>query len=233
MNLYIYSDESGVLDKKNSRFFIFAGLIFLSKEDRDVSSRKYIAAENVVRRIESMSSIDEVKATTISNQSKRKLYRSLNKVQKFGIVIRQDQLFDSMFQSKKTKQRYLDWAYKKAVKSKLKQLISKGLIEQSSVERMYFYVDEHTTATDGLYELKESLEQEFRFGTYNWETMVHYPPLFPELLEVQVNYCNSKTNTLVRSADIVANQLYHMAVTNNYNKADGRHFNIIFHPEKD
>lgn len=101
-------------------------------------SRKYIAAENVVRRTESMAPTDEIKATKISNKSKGKLYRSLNNVQKFGIVVKQAKLFDSMFQSKKTKQRYLDWAYKMAVKSKLTQLISQGYIKPDSVERMYF-----------------------------------------------------------------------------------------------
>lgn len=230
MNIYIYSDESGVLDKAHNKFFTFAGLVFLSKEDRDVCSRKYIAAENVVRRIESMEPTDELKATTISNKSKGKLFRSLNNVQKFGIVVKQAKLFDIMFQSKKTKQRYLDWAYKMAVKSKLTQLIAQGYIKPDSVERMYFFVDEHTTATDGVYELKESLEQEFRFGMYNWDHMTYHPPLFPNLLEVRVNYCNSKTKTLVRSADIVANQLYYMAVIDDYSKADGKNFNIIYHP---
>lgn len=150
MNIYIYSDESGVLDKAHNDYFAFAGLVFVSKDERDICSRKYVAAENIVRNIESIDPTEEVKATTISNKSKGKLFRSLNQVHKFGIVVKQAKLFDSMFQSKKTKQRYLDWAYKMAVKSKLEQLISSGVIDPRSVEHMYFYVDEHTTATDGV-----------------------------------------------------------------------------------
>lgn len=230
MNIYIYSDESGVLDKIHNDFFTFAGLVFLSKEERDVCSRKFSSVEKIVRGREVLSAEAEIKATTISNTSKDKLFRSLNQVEKFGIVIKQEKLLDSMFQSKKTKQRYLDWAYKMAIKRKFEMLISQRLIISEEVEHLYFYVDEHTTATDGIYELKESLEQEFRYGVYNWEHMTHRPSLFPKLLDVQVKYCDSKKNTLVRSADIVANKLYYMATKNDYGGTAERHFNIIFHP---
>ncbi len=70
MNIYIYSDESGVLDKAHNDYFVFAGLIFLSKENRDTYSRKYIAAESVIREKEAKQSTDEIKATTVSNESK-------------------------------------------------------------------------------------------------------------------------------------------------------------------
>ena len=33
MNIYIYSDESGVFDQKNGKVFVFGGLIFLEKKD--------------------------------------------------------------------------------------------------------------------------------------------------------------------------------------------------------
>ena len=89
MNIFIYSDESGVLDKYHNDFFVFGGLIFLSQDDRDVWSRKYMAAEKVVRKSEKMNAKAEVKATTISNKSKSKLYRSLNQTEKFGVVVKQ------------------------------------------------------------------------------------------------------------------------------------------------
>ena len=73
----------------------------------------------------------------------------------------------------------------------------------------YFFVDEHTTATDGKYELREALEQEFRFGTYNWNYSVFFPPLFPNVKTVDVCFCNSSKVTLVRAADIIANKIYH------------------------
>lgn len=230
MNIFIYSDESGVFDKAHNSFFVFGGLVFLSKEERDVFSRKYIKAERDVRQKAGIPSSLEVKAATISNTNKGKLYRSLNQAEKFGIVVNQKTLFDSVFNSKKTKQRYLDWAFKVAIKKKLEALILEGKIVPEEVEHLYFIIDEHTTATDGIYELRQSLEQEFRFGTYNFERMIHYPPLFKNLLEVQVKFCDSKTQTLVRAADIVSNKLYYMAIINDYSSAKNRHFYIYHHP---
>ncbi len=89
MNIFIYSDESGVLDPKHNDFFVFGGIVFLSKDDRDVCSRKYIHAENAIRNIEHKDSSYEVKASNITNKSKNKLYRSLNQVEKFAVIINQ------------------------------------------------------------------------------------------------------------------------------------------------
>ena len=38
MNLFVYSDESGVFDHKHNDLFVFGGLVFLSKEDKDITS---------------------------------------------------------------------------------------------------------------------------------------------------------------------------------------------------
>lgn len=230
MNIFVYSDESGVFDKAHNDFFVFGGLIFLDKNERDMWSRKYTAAEKTIRKIESFSPGDEVKATSVANKSKGKLYRSLNNTEKFGIVINQKGVNDEIFQNKKTKQRYLDWAFKMAVKEKLQLLIRCGVINTDAVENMYFYVDEHTTATDGIYELKESLETEFKIGIHNFERMTFHPPLFKNLKTVSVKYCNSSTTTLVRAADIVANNIYHKAVKYHGNVNTNNKLCIKKHP---
>ena len=55
MDIFIYSDESGVFDKKHNDFFVFGGLMFLSKDDKDNFNRKYLNAEKTVRKSESIS----------------------------------------------------------------------------------------------------------------------------------------------------------------------------------
>ena len=230
MNIFIYADESGVLDKAHNDYFVFGGVIFLSKDDRDVWSRKYIAAEQPIRISEGKNADEELKASNISNKSKIKLYRSLNQIHKFGIVIRQQALLDSIFSNKKGKQRYLDWAFKMAVKAKFEELISAGIIIPAEVENLNFFVDEHSTATNGLYELKESLEQEFKFGTYNFNWMTYHPPIFPSLTRVEVKYCNSATTTLVRAADIVANHIFYLSKSSPLPIACNNNLKIIYHP---
>lgn len=231
MDIYIYSDESGVFDKKHNSLFVFGGVMFFSKEEKDRVGRKYVHAENVLRASsEEIAREEEVKACRIPNKAKSKLYRSLNQAEKFGIVIRQKMLFDKQFTDKKTKQRYLDWAFKLAVKRKFEHLITQGIINPAEVEHLHFFVDEHTTATNGRYELQQSLEQEFKIGTYNWEKMSYHPPIFTNLKGVSVQYCNSASIILVRAADIVANKLFFMAHNNREDELKSNKFNIIYHP---
>lgn len=120
MEIYVYSDESGVFDKVHNEVFVFGGLIFLKKKDMEICSRKYLTAENAIR-AEKYAEDEELKACRISNKEKGKLYRSLNQTIKFGVVINQNNVLDRIFQSKKDKQRYLDYAYKIGMKMKVKK----------------------------------------------------------------------------------------------------------------
>ena len=230
MDIFVCSDESGVFDKYHNEYFVFGGLVFLSKQEKDNFARQYLNAERVIRETCKFPHDKEITAATVSNGFKSKLFRSANKVEKFGIVVRQQYLLEEAFASKKTKQRYLDWAYKMSIKYKFERLIERGSVDPGAVEHIYFFVDEHTTATDGIYELKESLEQEFRFGAIDYRHNTFHSPLFENLKGVQVAYRDSATTPLVRAADIVANRLYHMAVVGDYRDAVGRHFDITSHP---
>ena len=211
MNLFVYSDESGVFDRVHNDIFVFGGLIFLDKNSKNIASRKYIHAEHVLRSSECINDAEELKACRISNKAKSKLFRSLNQHIKFGVVIHQKKLMNRIFQSKKDKQRYLDYAYKICLKRALEHLIAAKVINPLIVENMYVFVDEHTTATNGIYELREGLEQEFKTGTYNMSYDKFFPPLFRKLKSLDLKYCNSATTPLIRAADIVANKLYYLA----------------------
>lgn len=231
MNIYVYSDESGVFDKEHNEYFVFGGLIFLGTDDKEKCSRMYSNAENTLRKNKKVSQHYELKAAKITNEEKAHLFRSLNNFQKFGVVIEQSKIFDSIFQSKKDKQRYLDYAYKIAVKRAFEKLISDKKIKPNEIERIYFYVDEHTTATNGRYELKEALEQEFKLGTYNYQYTKYYPPIFSNIGEVQLEYCNSSSKYLIRAADIIANRIYYLATKKMTSKiSEIKNSNIIYLP---
>ena len=210
MNIYIYSDESGVFDKEHNDYFVFGGLIFLGIEDKENWSRKYSSVEKILRANKGVALDYELKATQVTNKEKGKLFRTLNGCYKFGVVIRQKQVLDRIFLSKKDKQRYLDYAYKIAAKRAFEKLIQDEIINPDEVEGLYFYVDEHTTATNGRYELQEAVEQEFKLGTFNYKYDTYYPPIFKQMKQVQLEYCNSKSKLLVRAADIVANKIYYL-----------------------
>lgn len=208
MDIYVYSDESGVFDRIHNDWFVFGGVIFLSKDEKDNFSRKYLHAERKLRESRSLKKSDELKATLLSNKDKAKLFRSTNKVFKFGVSVNQKALNPNVFKNKKNKQRYLDYVYKIALKRAFESLIKQNRIIAESVENIYVFVDEHTTATNGRYELREALEQEFKIGTFNWNYILFYPPIFRKLKSVQVAFCDSKAKPLIRAADIIANRIY-------------------------
>jgi len=214
MNIYIYSDESGVFDKVHNNIFVYGGLIILGQTAKEYWSRRYSAVENNIRKRGNYPNNYELKATNVRNEYKRKLYHSLKNCYKFGLIIDQQRVLDRIFESKKDKQRYLDYAYKIAVKKALQDLIHLKIFNKSDVNNIFFYVDEHTTATNGLYELGEGLEQEFKNGTYNMTYDAFFPPLFPDMGHVKLKYCNSAATLLVRAADIVANRIYYLARKN-------------------
>ena len=211
VNIFVYSDESGVFDKQHNDFFVFAGLILLSSEKKEEWSRRYSAAERRIRIAGKYDREQELKASFVTNSEKHLLYKSLNGCYKFAVVIRQQRLIAEIFTSKKDKQRYLDYAYKIGVKRALQHLIEKKILNSEEVENIYFFVDEHTTATNGCYELKESLEQEFKNGTYNYKWDKFFPPIFPAIKSVNVEYCNSAKKILVRASDVVANRVFYLA----------------------
>ncbi len=219
MNIFIYSDESGVFDKKHNDYFVFGGLIFLSTEDKNVWERKYLNAEKVIRR-KGYEPTVELKACILTNAEKGKLFRSLNQCYKFGVIIKQKKVFDSIFLHKKTKQRFLDYAYKIAVKNALTTLINNKIIDSKEKHNMYFFVDEHSTATNGRYELHQSLEEEFKFGTHNFEYNKYHKPILPNLQTLSVEFCDSKYKPLIRAADIISNRIYYMANTNDIKTKD-------------
>lgn len=49
MRIFIYSDESGVFDKKHNDIFVYGGLILLSKEQKEEAAQRYSHAEKTVR----------------------------------------------------------------------------------------------------------------------------------------------------------------------------------------
>ena len=214
MNIYIYSDESGVFDYEHNDYYIFGGLICFGNSERDATARKYSHVEKVLRESKKYEEGIELKASNISNADKGKIFRSLNNSFKFCVLIKEKDLDKKIFENKKHKQRYLDYAYKIVLKKCFEQMIEKGLLNPNKIDNIYVSVDEHTTATDGLYELRENLLNEFKYGTFNFEWDRFFEPIFPKLNDVSVRYCDSSKTTLVRAADVIANHCFHSANRN-------------------
>ena len=164
MDLFIYSDESGVFDYKHEDFYVFGGLMWFGKEEKDLISRKYKHVENIIRLNSNFSKFEELKACKLNSKQKYSIYRSLNDVFKFAVIIDQKKVLKNIFETKKHKQRYLDFCYKMVLKKALDCLIKNKIVGSKEIVNIHIYCDEHTTATNGIYELREALLNEFKYG---------------------------------------------------------------------
>lgn len=48
MNLYVYSDESGVFDFRHHDYFVFGGVILIGTEQNEEWNRKYAKVEKML-----------------------------------------------------------------------------------------------------------------------------------------------------------------------------------------
>ena len=206
MNIYIYSDESGVFDRNHDDYYVYGGLLFTSKEERDAAARMYRAVEKDVSKY--YDDGVELKATTVKGKHKRRLFGATHNYYRFGGIVDQKIVNAGYYTHKKSKQRYLDFVYKLSVKNALLHLQQRGKLDLDSIERLIIYTDEHTTATDGIYELREAVYHELHIGTQNYERNLFFPPILQNLQDVELKSCDSKQLPLVRAADIIANTIY-------------------------
>lgn len=211
MNIFVYGDESGVFDKAHNDVFAFGGLVFLDRESRDVAIRKYIHAE---RAISAQYGDAELKASVLSPKHKSGLFRSMNGLIRYAFLVDQQRVIDEIFGNKKSKQRFLDYVFKVGLKKVLVRLIQAGRIDPGEVGGVYVRFDEHSTATDGRYELKEGMEEEFKRGTFNYRYNVFHKPIFPEMRgAVELEFRNSEKDALIRASDIIANRAWYYEST--------------------
>lgn len=141
-NIYIYSDESGTFDYKHCEYFVYGGIVFLSKKDRDQASREYVALEKILRETIFDGSQEEIKANKLTLKEKRRLLSVSKKPYsyRFAIITHSPSLRqkDNISNNPKTKQRYLDWAYKMGIKKVVKHLIENKKMIQVPAMRFIF-----------------------------------------------------------------------------------------------
>lgn len=51
MNIYVFSDESGVFYQVHNDVFVFGGIVLLSKDEKEKYMRKYSAAERSIKNL--------------------------------------------------------------------------------------------------------------------------------------------------------------------------------------
>lgn len=160
-------------------------------------NRKYKNIERTLKNDNENFKNVEIKANILNGKQKYKIMNATSK-----------EIHKKIFADKKDKQRYLDYAYKIGIKDCFKKLIAERRIKKDEVKNIYVFVDEHTTATNGKYDFKEGLLQEFKRGTFNSNYEIYFEPIFKNLKNLEVKHCKSEKIPMIRLADITANYLY-------------------------
>ena len=217
MNIFIYGDESGVFDKAHQNYYVFGGLLFLGKGLRDEATREYLSLERKIK--STYPSTEELKAYILKNKHRSALYKITSKGIKYAFIIDLNSVNENIFEHPKSKQRYLDYVYKIGLKRLFQELLKSKIINSNDIENIYIRFDEHSTATDGKYELRESIEREFKIGTFNYEIQIFFSPILPDMKgQIEVTFKDSRSDALIRASDIIANFAFRCAKNSNIEK---------------
>lgn len=205
--LYFYFDDSGVLHRNNEiGKFVYAGYAFSSRMNMEQARREY---RSLSERIGSeLGRTDEIKAYRLENKYRRALYNVMRKWDSLAATVNIDKLYDAIVSNKKSICRYKDFVIKRLVKKQVKLWLNDNTISPEEDTKIFVFMDEQLTATDGIYSLSETIFEELRNGIRNFDYGTFYPPLFKGKLEVQVRYVESSHDYLIQASDILANRIY-------------------------
>ena len=84
MNIYVYSDESGVFDKGHNDYFVFGGLILLGTEDKEKWSRKYSSIEKSLRTNKGVAA--DIVANKIFFLARNEKQKELGNIQNLNVI---------------------------------------------------------------------------------------------------------------------------------------------------
>ena len=68
MNVYVFSDESGIFDYKSHEYFVYGGIIIIGKQEMDSLSRRYSAMEKNLRKKSKYRNLPELKAAFLEEK---------------------------------------------------------------------------------------------------------------------------------------------------------------------
>lgn len=207
--IYIYMDDSGKMVKQEN-CFSFGGIFFVDRDKRDDFKRLYSSfiKENKCKFCSKTcdNECPEIKSNNTNNKFRRRIVNMIkNKegVYAHSITIYNKNINDEIFKEKKSKGRRIDYYQKILIKEIVKKLLKNKNIDKNDDLKIIINIDEAKTATNGIYNLKESIIEELRYGIINFNYGYNFPPILKGNLKVEVNYVDSSKNFLVQASDFL------------------------------
>lgn len=205
--IIFFFDDSGVLHRNEpSGYFVYAGYVFTDREILETAKRKYIHVNKKLKK--SLGRIDELKAANLPVNHKRALFNVLREYDSIAAAVEIEKVYDHILADKKSICRYKDYVLKRTVKEKIIQLISDGNISKNEDIKIMIYIDMQLTATNGYYDLRDSITEELQYGIANFDYGIIHPRLFNSNVTVNIQYCDSQFNYMIQASDILANRIW-------------------------
>lgn len=138
-NLYFFIDDSGQLHKNSgSDYFVYAGYVFTSNEEKDKAKREYKKLNKKIAKTEYING--ELKASNLSPKNKRALYNVLRNYKSFYLVVDISKIYEPLKTKKESIVRYKDYALKRIIKKNIENLISEKVINEYQDLTIYIYL---------------------------------------------------------------------------------------------
>ena len=208
--VYICMDDSGKLSNYED-CCCYGGVVFLNKKEKDKFITQYRKIVSTIKCLECKQSKEncdnrcvEVKNSKIRSSSNRRwIMNYIKKYLIFSCIINNKEINDCILNSKASKGRYLDYAQKMLIKTIFVKLINDRKIDPNKPVKLTMCIDEQTTKSNGYYNLKESIKEEFIHGIINYNYGVVYEAILHSDFDINIYYVDSKRNYLVQAADFV------------------------------
>lgn len=230
--IYINMDDSGVLikGKIDDPIFVYGGIIFLSKEEKDNFLRQYSALVNIIKpkyctKLQNDNSINdnfclthysrtckydcpELKSSLLKNSDKRRFLNLIKNYHCSVAIVDNNKLYNSITKDKASKGRFKDYVVRRLVKEIIKQLISENQVNPDEPVKLILNLDEQSTKSNGYYDLKSGIIEELQYGIVNYNYDTFFTPILSNV-EVEINHQDSYKSLCVQAADLIVGEIRH------------------------
>lgn len=208
--IYIYMDDSGKMSH-SEKCCSYGGIYFKNRDARDNFKRLYmdIIKNNKCRfcnldNTNCSHKCPEIKSNNTNTRFRRRIVNLIKNscyVNSFVTTIYNRDIPLEVLNIKHSRGRRTDYYQKRIIKEIVKKLIKEKDIEPYKHLTLIVEIDESPRATNGIYNLKESIIEKLQYGITNYDYGCTFSPILFGGLTVELKYVDSKKNVLVQASD--------------------------------
>ena len=222
--LYFFMDESGLLTV-NDPYFVYGGIWFTSQTEKNNFKRKYKSIIKDIKCKYCSVFIDmglclhvcpEIKSISLSNSDRRRILNLIkSNSNTFAVINDNGNTFNELLTNKSSRGRYRDYLIKRIVKRVCEHELRQDTIKANKHTHLVIQLDQHTTISNGYYNLNDSIHEELKIGVINYSYGTKFTPIFSADLTLDITHQDSKNNTCIQAADILVGTLRRWSISEN------------------